>query len=336
MTVEDVWSSRAVWARLVRVALTPVSWLYEAVIGVRNFAYDRGWLGTIPSSVPVISVGNVSVGGTGKTPITSFFAELLQQRGYHPAIVMRGYGDDETRVHGIITPTIPVYANPDRAQGISDAASDGATAGVLDDGFQHRRAGRKVDVVLISADQWAFSQQILPAGPLREPLRSIRRADLVIVTRKAVTDDYANGVRAAVRSIAAHVPTSIVHLCANQLVSLENKAALPLSSLSGASVLAIAGVGDPGSFFAQLRGLGANVTEQRFPDHYAYTEKDVAILAEKGVNHKYIVTTLKDTVKLATFWTPKDGDLWYVSQTVEVDDGKSFIDTLMANFFPLR
>lgn len=335
MRVEDIWSSRAVWARAVRIALTPVSWLYTAVTGIRNLAYNRGWIGTIPSSIPVISVGNVSVGGTGKTPVTSFFVELLQQRGYQPAIVMRGYGDDETRVHGVITPTVPVYANPDRAQGIADAASNGATAAVLDDGFQHRRAGRKMDVVLVSAEQWVFSRHVLPAGPLREPLRSIRRADLIIVTRKAATNDYAKKVRASVHSIAPHVPAPIIHLCANQLVSLENKAVLPLPSLAGASVLAIAGIGDPDSFFAQLRDLGAIVTEQRFPDHYAYTEKDVAILAQKAVDHKYTVTTLKDTVKLATFWAPKDGDLWYVSQTVEVSDGKSFIDTLMANFFPL-
>jgi tetraacyldisaccharide 4'-kinase len=342
MTVEDIWYSDTVWARGLRTLLWPFSQLFALVARIRNWAYDCGWLRTIPSPVPTISVGNLTVGGTGKTPLSAYFVQRLRAFGAHPAIVMRGYGDDESHVHQILTPDVPVYTSANRSVGIAAAVQDGLDAIVLDDAFQHRRAGRHADIVLVSADRWTAVGRCLPAGPFREPLAGLQRASLAIVTSKAASPDRVLQVMAALRHVAPDLPTASVRLRLDALVANSGSAGsgsgqqLPLDTLRGESVLAIAGIGDPASFFSQLEQLGASVEEQRFPDHHQYTAAEARELADLGKYHKHVVVTLKDLVKLASLWPPKGPPLWYVSQAVDVCEGQAFIDAIILNILSHR
>src|SRR5690348_7442624 len=130
--------------------------------------------------LPTLSVGNVTVGGTGKTPVAAWIAAELIDRGARPAIVLRGYGDDEPLVHARLNPDVPVIVAPDRLEGIARAAASGADVAVLDDAFQHRRAQRTADIVLVSAERWTRTPRLLPAGPWRESLRALRRTSMIL------------------------------------------------------------------------------------------------------------------------------------------------------------
>ncbi len=326
MTIEDVWYGDGVRARLARVALTPAAALYGVVTTLRNLMYDTGVIRTRASPIPVISVGNLTVGGTGKTPFTAYLVHLLRGMGRRPVIVLRGYGADEPVLHERLNPGVRVYASPDRAAGIKLAAAGGADVVVLDDAFQHRRAGRSLDVVLVSAEQWRDDLKILPAGPLRESLAGLRRAHLIVVTSKGADEGRINGVASRVAQIAPRVPVVRADFLMRHLVDAQKpERRMSLEQLAGAEVLAVAGVGDPSSFVAQLRAIGAHVTPRMFADHHAYSVAEVALISQKARDHKYVVTTGKDAVKLAPLWPAKAPPLWYVSQAVRITGGESVL-----------
>ena len=317
-----------------RILLTPFSWIFGSLIWARNRLYDHSIIASHASSVPVISVGNLSVGGTGKTPFSAYLVGLLMKAGHSPAIVMRGYGDDERHLHARMNPGVPVVADRDRVAGIRTAMTRGADVVVLDDAFQHRRAQRDLDIVVVSADRWEGGLRLLPAGPLREPLSSLSRAGLIVVTQKSVTDPTAARVSHAVRShCGVDAPVLVARLLPTALVSVTSGETLPVDSVRGARVFAIAGIGDPSSFFTQLEQLGAIVTQRGFRDHYPYTADDARLLAAESVGHKYVVATEKDTVKLASIWPAKSAELWYLSQAVCLGEGTSLVAAALAKLF---
>lgn len=326
MSVEQVWYGSSIGARALRGVLAPLAWIYGSVSTVRNVLYDRGVFRVHAAPVPVISVGNLTVGGTGKTPFAAFLVRELLATGHHPAVVMRGYGDDERHLHARMNPGVTVIAGADRVKGIQEAAAQGADVVVLDDGFQNRRTRRDLDILLISAERWQETPAVLPAGPLRESLRGAARADLVVITRKSASDDRLDAVARAVRkSPFVRSPVAVASLEPRALVDALGGAELPLERLRGQSVLAIAGVGDPASFFEQLRQLGATPTACRFPDHHAYSPAEAGDLATKSSCHKYAVTTEKDAVKLRTLWPANGPRLWYLSQAVRLTEGAPFV-----------
>jgi tetraacyldisaccharide 4'-kinase len=316
-------------ARVSRMLLSPIEAAYRAAVVGRGFLYDRRFLKTGDVSVPVISVGNLSVGGTGKTPVAAWLARLLQDRGVATAIVLRGYGGDETLVHQRLNRGITVIASPDRLRGMREALAEGVDAIVLDDAFQHRRAARDADVVLIDADTWTGTTRLLPAGPWREPLGALRRASLVIVTRKVAHHDRVAEVKSAVAAVASSVPIATVHLTPGDLRSTVTGQTMPLHALEGADVTAIAAVAHPDAFFKQLTQLGAVVRPHAFRDHYSFTARDAVRLAAAARDSDFAVCTLKDAVKLWSFWPPQAGSLWYVSQRLKVEDGMTHIDRLL-------
>ncbi len=329
-----MWYEQTPAARAARLALLPLSWTYAAAVALRNALYDARLIRARASAVPVISVGNLSVGGTGKTPLAAFLVRELKTMGYSPAVVMRGYGDDEPLLHARLNPAVPVFTGADRAASIQRAALAGADVVVMDDGFQHRRAARDLDVVLVAAERWADSHRLLPAGPARESLRALRRAGLVVVTRKSATVPDARAVAHQLARIVGPATGIVVaSIQPHTLISVLRAEPAPLAVIRGASIMAIAGIGDPTSFFDQLRQLGGTVEEHRFRDHHHYSATDVAKLLARASSHKYVITTEKDAVKLQRFWPVTGPRLWYLSQAVSLTQGSDVFSAALANVF---
>lgn len=318
------------WARggAGAVALTPVSWLYVMAMGARNTAYDLGVFGSRSLGAPTVSVGNLTVGGTGKTPVSAWVAARLLALGLRPGILLRGYGDDEPLVHQRLTPSALVEADPDRIAGATRALSRGARAFVLDDAFQYRRAARDLDLVLVAAEQGHVSRH-LPAGPLREGRGALARAHFLVVTRKtaslAVAEETARRWSAGIPELE----TVVVLLAPSGLAPADPSSAaapLALSALGDRTVMALSAIGDHAAFEAQLRRHGAQVTSRAFRDHHAFTDEDIRALAKSADEADLTVCTLKDAVKLEGRWPAQAPPLWYLSQAVSVERGAAELD----------
>ena len=327
--VESVWTGRGKRARTLRALLSPIELAYRGAVAMRGWMYDSGLFPSEKFSVAVVSVGNLSVGGTGKTPIAAWIARTLTEKGFKPGIVLRGYGGDETLVHQRLNANVPVIVASDRPRGIREAIAMGADIVILDDAFQHRRAARDMDVLLVDADSWSGSARLLPAGPWREPLQSARRASLVIITRKNADKASVEAARRAVAAAAPDVPIAIVHLAPGELRSTATGQTLPLHALRGADLTAIAAIARPESFFRQLTELGAVVRPHSFADHHAFTTSEARHLAAQASSSDFVVCTLKDAVKLESIWPAEAGSLWYVSQRLKIEDGQPHIDRML-------
>jgi tetraacyldisaccharide 4'-kinase len=329
---EWVWYGRGTGPAAARAALAPAELLFRIGAGARSAMYDAALLRAHALGLPALGVGNLTVGGTGKTPVAAWACAELRRRGAHPALLIRGVGGDEPRVHALLNPDVPVVADPDRVRGAARAAAGGADALVLDDAFQHRRARRDVDLVLVSAERFGGAARLLPAGPYREGLGALARASLVVVTRKSAAAERAAEVADALARRPGRPEVAVVYLAADALrpwsrAPEPHAAGAPreLASLRAADVLAVAGVGDPDAFASQLAAAGAAIELARFRDHHAYTPADAAALADRagrrGAGARLIVTTLKDAVKLGPLWPRGAPPLWYVSQRVTVERG---------------
>jgi tetraacyldisaccharide 4'-kinase len=295
-------------AMLARLGLRVASWLYGAGVRLRNLAFSRGWREVVRVGVPVVSVGNLTVGGTGKTPCVEFVARFYRDRDQRVAILSRGYGveagrNDEALVLEETLPDVPHLQDADRV-GIARTAIEELESDilVLDDGFQHRRLHRDLDLVLVDAtDPWGLGA-MLPRGLLREPLCGLRRADAIVVTRadqaspKALRDIYGRLSRIAPNkpiAFATHRPTALVN---------SDGASESVEHLRERAVAGFCGIGNPEAFRRTLAGLGARVVDFRaFPDHHPYSREDVVSLRESAhamPQDTLFVTTHKDLVKL--------------------------------------
>jgi tetraacyldisaccharide 4'-kinase len=334
-SVESVWYGRSAGNIVVRAALWPLAKAYDVAVSARSRLYDTGLLGAHAPALPTISVGNLTVGGTGKTPFAAYLAARLAVTA-RPAIALRGYGSDEVEVHRRLNPGMPVVVNPDRAAAVREARHQGADIVVLDDAFQHRRIARNADVVLLSAEQLVRPRRLLPAGPWREHLPSAKRADLLVVTRKSASPVEVEQAIATLRAEVPGRPLAVVHLAPRQLVAVGGPdMTLPLDRLRGADVVAIAAIGEPGPFQRQLEEVGARVTLQAFRDHHAFSDSDIRDAAVRVPADGLAICTLKDAVKLAGRW-PGPSRLWYVSQQLVVDQGVEEIDRLLERVLEAR
>ena len=323
--LDAIWYGDGTGPRVARTVLAGGSALYRLVTSARNAMYDRGFLAIHRPPVPALSLGNLSAGGTGKTPVAAWAARQLVARGAHPALVMRGYGDDEPLVHARLNPDVPVVVDADSVRGAESAARGGADCVVLDDAFQHRRIARVADWVLVSAEQWRHGATVLPAGPLREPAGALRRASIVVVTRKTASLEDAESIALWLSRRVPSGAFAIVHLAPDALIALDG-GQTSLATLAGRRYLAVAGIGAPAAFFAQLRSLGAALVEVALDDHHRFTGGEVRALARRAEGMDGVLCTLKDAVKLAHHWRGADAPLWYVSQAAVVDHGDSFLD----------
>lgn len=337
--IERVWYGEGAVAAVTRRLLAPAERVFSGVAGLRDMLYDAGWLPTHEPVIPAISIGNLTVGGTGKTPIAAWIARELAARGAHPAVVLRGYGNDEPLVHRTLNPQIAVVLGADRVEAIGRAQKLGADVAVLDDAFQHRRVRRIADFALVSADRWTAAVHLLPAGPWREPLRAIRRATLIVVTRKAATASAVDAVNERLAMVAPKVPRVTIGLEPRELVCATNPSERqPLAVLKGGRVRMVAGIADPASFQAQLERLGAHVTPYVFRDHHAFADVDLAsVTAGLGPDER-VVCTLKDAVKLSARWSRLGTlpPLWYVSQQVMVERGVGGLEHILDDLVRTR
>lgn len=328
--VDRVWYGDGSFASIARGVLSPAERIFRGVVGARDILYDAGWLPTHDTSIPAISIGNLTVGGSGKTPIAAWIAQGLAARGLKPAIVLRGYGVDEPLVHKQLNAGVPVVTNIDRVVAVEEARRLGADIAVLDDAFQHRRVRRLADLVVVSADQWTPEVHLLPAGPWREPLKAVRRATLVVVTRKAVDEKVVESVHQRLSEIAPAIPRVSVRFDLGDLTDAQDASVTrPLPSIAGTTVRAVLSIANPRAFIRQLEQLGARVEPSIYPDHHNFSDAEVAKIASEHDGIDWFVCTLKDAVKLGPRWPRLAPSLWYVSQHVMVERGVGGIERLL-------
>ena len=296
------------------VVAAPLEWAYRGAVAARNTAYEHGLLEAHAVGVPVISVGNLSVGGSGKTPVSGWLISELQRRGRRPALLHGAYAPDEPELHRRWAPGVPVLENRDRLAAAARAVAEGADVLVLDDAFQHRRIARDLDLLLVACESWGRRIRLLPRGGWREPPGSARRASLIAVTRRRAPAELAERAAAELARLAPGVRVIRLHLRPAGWRHQGDAAPPP-----GQPALAVAAVADPGSFLDNARSAGAVLHDQRWwRDHHRYHAADAAlILARAGTAP--IVTTEKDWVKLERL-LPADR-VWVLRQEVAVESG---------------
>lgn len=297
------------------VVLWPLSLLFRGVAALRTTLYNIGLISAYRATVPVISVGNLTVGGTGKTPVTDTLVKRLIARGLCVAVVSRGYGGrfrgpvgtvsqgdgrilmtpqdagDEPCLLAVRNPSLHVYVARKRTLGVKAAEAAGAQVIILDDGFQHLAVCRDLNIVLLDARAPFGNGQLLPAGPLREAPGALHRADLVIMTHAGRPND---------REIPFPGPVlRCRHRLAEHLLTLDGRE-VSWSTLTGQSVLAFAGIARPDDFFAALQARGVVLSGTlALNDHQDYSGEQLNRLLQSCDNKKLLVTTEKDAVKLS-------------------------------------
>jgi tetraacyldisaccharide 4'-kinase len=295
-------------ALLLRLGLQLASWPYGLAVRLRNVAYAGGWARSTRVEAVVVSVGNLTVGGTGKTPFVEYVAGFLSERDCRVAILSRGYGsaggrNDEALVLEENLPHVPHLQGADRVEMAKTAIVElESEVLVLDDGFQHRRLDRDLDIVLVDATcPWGHGH-LLPRGLLREPPSGLARAGAVVLTRSdQVGPADLEALRQRIARLAPGVPVAETVHQPLALLSGDGDSTSP-ATLAGTTVAGLCGIGNPEAFRRTLTALGARLCDFRvYPDHHAYTRSDVDELQAWG--HRLpagavVVTTQKDLVKL--------------------------------------
>lgn len=318
---------------------------YAAAMTLRNWRYDSGRAERVRVDVPVVSVGNLTLGGTGKTPMVEWLARWYRAQGVRVTLVSRGYGaeqgarNDEALELEQRLPDVPHVQNPDRVAAARLAIEEfECQLIVLDDGFQHRRLARDLDLVLIDALEPFGFGHVFPRGTLRESLAGLRRADVVALSRAdMVTPEARKRIESRVRSLApralwcegAHQP--------RRLLAADGREQ-PLAELLGRRVAAFCGIGNPAGFRHTLDRAGAQVIELReFPDHHSYGRSDVDALAKwaDSLAVELLVCTSKDLVKLQIERLGRR-PLWALMIELEILAGREDLESRLAEITPRR
>jgi tetraacyldisaccharide 4'-kinase len=314
ITSEQRQDTIAVAARCVLSMLTPA---YRAAVGLRNRFYDLG-INTTRIDAPVISIGNLTTGGTGKTPLVIWLAQRLIERRLQVAVISRGYGrrngslfNDEALEIGEEVPGITQIQRADRVAAArqaldilnnSDSSATGKPVILLDDGFQHRRLYRDLEIVVLDATNPFGYGRLLPRGLLREPIGSVRRADVVILSRcNQVAAQRIDSIRKTLEKIHPETHTALVDVCPTEWKT-ANHEIHDLATLAGQRVFAFCGIGNPLSWLRTLDLTGVVVAgHECFPDHHLYSQDDINWLVDHALKRdcSALVCTRKDAVKLA-------------------------------------
>ena len=278
-------------AETILAALSPLSWAYGAAVAARNARYEASG-GQAVDGLAVLSVGNLAVGGTGKTPLAAWVAREALALGRRPAVLTRGYAD-EVALHRGWNPEVAVVPDPDRVAGARRARGRGADVAVLDDGFQHRRLRRALDVVLLAAED-GLGGRLLPSGPFRETPDALSRAHAVVVTRRLASPEAAEALAAEVSRRWPEPALAIVRLAPAGWLTLTGRPAEPPRG----PVLAACAVARPDAFAVDVRtACGGAVELLNFPDHHEYSAADARRL-ERRAGRRPLVITEKDAAGL--------------------------------------
>ncbi len=323
--------------------LWPLAALYGLAVRLRVAAYRRGWLRTARAGRPVVSVGNLTVGGSGKTPFTDYLLREALRAGLRPACLSRGYGrsgrsavarvcvangvppdpgalGDEPALLAARNPQVPIYVGARRAASARLAALlDQPDVFILDDGFQHLALARDLNVLLIDAERGLGNGRLMPWGPLREPLAALARADVIVISKANLGDADALR-RLVVERLGARQPVFRCEFRPERLTRLDGERTLPISALAGRRVALICGIAQPEGFRRAVTQADATVRELvAHPDHHAYDGAHLAALAERlqGADPERPdwITTEKDATKLRGRLAPADR-LWVLEMDV--------------------
>ena len=301
--------ARGLLAVSARAVLASAAVPYRFAVAARNAAFDRGWKSRFRAAVPVMSIGNITLGGTGKTPMVEWTARFLRERGLRVAILSRGYGgkgriNDEGLVLEENLPDVPHLQGADRCALARIAAEElESEVVVLDDGFQHRRLARDLDIVLLDALDPFGLGRMFPRGLLREPISALKRAGVVVLSRAdLVSPETRSRIRERAERHAGPLRWAECRHAPRDLIG-EGVEPKSIGTLGGRKVLAFCGLGNPTGFRRTVESLGAEIVGFRaFPDHHAYTRGDVESLASeaRGAGAEVALTSQKDSVKLRT------------------------------------
>jgi len=310
------------WAYQVLLPLSGVYWL---LITLRGFLYGVGFFGRYRARVPVIVVGNITAGGTGKTPATIWLARELRNRGFTPGVVSRGYGGSKSktsmRVDAASDPAVVgdepvliakrtaciVVVDSNRARAVQMLVEDGVNVIIADDGLQHYRLDRNYEICIIDGSRGLGNRLLLPAGPLRETIDRLAEVDQVLINGKS---------KQKVEALTAIEQNAIeFELVALEVVRINGSLARPIERFSGSTVHGVAAIGNPQRFFDLLRSHGMQVIEHAFPDHARLRRQDL----DFGDDFDILMTE-KDAVKLGNLTRDR---YWYVPVELQMDPALS-------------
>ncbi|HEY7750979.1 MAG TPA: tetraacyldisaccharide 4'-kinase [Ignavibacteriaceae bacterium] len=337
--------------KLLKLLSIPLIPLYAGIIAVRNLLFEKKIFKSQPVNAKVISIGNISVGGSGKTPVVNYLTDLLKRNKINVGVLSRGYGrvtkgyllvSDGNKIltdvdesgdeiyHTVLDCKVPAAVCEDRVKGAVQLIKDtGVQTIVLDDAFQHRWIKRDLDILVIDqrflSDKNFFVQKLLPAGNMREPFKSIERADLVIHNRKFMKDEpfpY---------KVSRHTKNKLLfkgYYKAISFIDLKLKTEFALEEFEGQKSLVVSGIAYPKSFLNVLSQTNVSVTNNLiFRDHKRYSNKDIQTIRKQFyvTNSHSVVTTEKDAVKLIKFSRELDDiDIFYLRIKFVIDDEESF------------
>ena len=326
--IQNIWyeGSAAHWI------LLPLSWLFAGLVSARRKLYERGVLRSLQVKVPVVVVGNMTVGGTGKTPVSIWLALQLQARGMRPGIASRGYGGSvgskPLRVTAESDPdsvgdeavlmakrsACPVVVHPDRVRAAQELCELGVDIVIADDGLQHYRLARRYEIAVIDGTRGFGNGKLLPAGPLREPVSRLDSVDRALINKSVMRSEL------AIRELPEGLPVTDFYLKGTTARSLDEREEAPLARFAGKEVHAVAAIGNPGRFFTFLESHGMQVIEHAFADHAKLTEMDLRY--DDGLD---VLMTEKDAVRCGELSIER---CWYVPVDVEVDQPQDWLDEL--------
>ncbi len=334
---------RGVRAWLARLGLRALEIPYALAMRVRNWRYDTGRSEIRRVSVPVVSVGNLTMGGTGKTPMVAWIARWFRQRGVRVTVISRGYGaeegsrNDEAMELEHQLPDVPHVQNPDRVAAAEMAIEEfECQVIVLDDAFQHRRIARDLDLVLLDALEPFGFGHVFPRGMMREPMAGLKRADLVVLSRADTAEPEARQrVRHAVLRRAPRAAwAEVVHAPRGLLGAAGNEEGL--ETLVGQPVAAFCGIGNPAGFRRTLDAAGYEVVAFReFSDHHRYTREEIGWLSDwvSGADATAVLCTHKDLVKLQVEQLA-GRPLWAVVVGIEFLLGREALEERLSRLLP--
>ena len=287
--------------KVIKAILLVVSWMYGLAVRIVDWSYRSGIRKVCHVSVPVISIGNITLGGTGKTPFAVFVSEYLLRRTKRPAVLTRGYGNDENRMIKDESPDIPVLSGQSRVSSAELAIEKGCDVLVLDDGFQHRKIKRDLNIVMIDSVFAFGNEAIFPRGLLREDISSLKRADMFVLTKTDMAGEKrVSEVADMIKEIAPGKP---VVLARHKTVSLSDvtNAAYSTAGMKDKRVCLLSGIGDPAYFEFLVKGEGAVVVGRiDNEDHHRYNQLDIRKTYKMCVDERaeMLIVTSKDHVKL--------------------------------------